>query len=176
MTQSEFDQINYKSQIAKPFGGSCLKGNPKKRRPFSRKHLMHLILKSSKAKGRHSFLHRKNQKMVDHLVRQMAKKSGVEIRDYVNVGNHLHILLKSSHRRFLAKFLRSLCGILPRRLFKCEKGAPLGFEFWDSRPFTKIIAEGLRPFKIIRQYFNKNRRQAMSSVEGFDLFHQANTS
>ncbi len=176
MTQIEFELLNYRSQVGKPFGGARLKGHPKGKRPFSKKHLMHLILKSSRAKGQRSFLHFKNRKMVDQLVRTLAKSSGVEIRDYVNVGNHLHILIKSAHRGLLNRFLRSLCGLLPRKLFGCEKGAPLGFEFWDGRPFTKIIAEGLRPFKIIRAYFDKNRRQAMNSAEGFDFWEATNTS
>ena len=174
-TQAEFDLRNYKSQIGKPFGGSKFKGNPKGKRPFSRKHLLHLILKSSHAKGPHSFLHPRNKKRVDALVRALAKKFGVEIRDYVNVGNHLHILIKSSHRNFITRFIRSLTGLLPRKLLKCEKGQPLGFSFWDSRPFTKIIAEGVRPFRNIIRYFNKNKRQAQRSVEGFDPLPQADS-
>jgi REP element-mobilizing transposase RayT len=176
MTQVEFDLFNYKSQIGKPFGGSRRKGNPKGKRPFSRKHLIHLILKSSHAKGRHSFLHPKNRKSVDQLVRRLARKFGVDIRDYVNVANHLHLAVRASHRVCLTRFLRSLCGLLPRGLLGCEKGKPLGFVFWDARPFTKIIAEGRKPFQIIRRYFDKNRRQAQRAVEGFDILHQLNTT
>ncbi len=137
---------------------------------------MHVILKSSRAKGANSFLHPRNKKRVDHLVRRLAKNSGVELRDYVNVGNHLHILLKSAHRGLFNRFLRSLAGILPRQIFGCEKGSPLGFAFWDGRPFTKIVAEGLRPFKIIRAYFDKNRRQAQHRAEGFDFWQPVNSS
>lgn len=173
---SQLNLINYKSQIGKPFGGSTLKGNPKVRRPFSKKHCMHLVLKSSKAKGRHSFLHTKNKKMIDTLVRNLAKKCKVEIKDYVNVGNHLHVLIKCSHRIYMRKYLRSITGVIPRRLLSCEKGSQLGYSFWDSRPFTKIIAFGFKPFQTIRKYFDKNRRQVMNRVEGFGLSATINST
>lgn len=174
--QLNLDLHNIRSQIGKPFGGARIKAHPKVKRPFSRKHLIHMILKSSYAKGAHSFLHPKNVKWVNQMVRTLAKKFGVEIRDYVNVGNHLHILIKSPHRSCVTKFLRTLAGLLPRGLLKCEKGRPLGFDFWDGRPFTKIIAVGFKPFRHIANYFNKNRRQAQCQVEGFDIFSQLEVS
>ncbi len=173
-TQFNLDLINYKSQyksqIGKPFGGSSLKGNPKVKRPFSKKHCIHLILKSSRAKGRCSFLHVKNKKTIDALVRRLAKKCGVQIKDYVNVGNHLHILFKCSHRIYMIRFLKSVAGLIPRKILNCEKGSELGYSFWDARPFTKIIALGYRPFQVIRKYFDKNRTQALARVEGFDVY------
>ena len=100
----------------------------------------------------------------------------MEIRDYVNVGNHLHLLVKCNHRVYLSRFLKSLTGLLPRKIFNCEKGHPLGFTFWDGRPFTKIVAEGFKPFQIIRKYFDKNRWQVLKRVEGFDFYPQVNST
>lgn len=162
LTQLELDLINFKSMIGRAFGGSRLKGNPKTKRPFSRKHLIHLILKSSYAKGKYSFLHKRNKSEVDQTVKSLAKRFGIELKDYVNVGNHLHILIKAAHRSQMTKFLRALSGIIPRKILNCEKGKPIDFKFWDGRPFTKIISEGLRPFRYIKKYFDKNRGQATS--------------
>lgn len=169
--QLDFEMLNCQSQIGKSFGGSRLRGHPKKKRPFSKRNLIHVILKSSRAKGALSFLHPRHRVKVDRLVRAVAQKTGVEIRDYVNVGNHLHLLIRCSHRDFVTAYLRSLAGLLPRRLMNCEKGRPLGFSFWDARPFTKIVADGRRPFFVIRSYFRKNRKQALCRVEGFDWHH-----
>jgi REP element-mobilizing transposase RayT len=174
--QNSFKLKNDLSQIGKPFGGSQLKGNPKVKRPFSRKHLIHLILKSSKAKGAHSFLHPRNRKKIDPLVRSLAKRFGLSIKDYVNVGNHLHILVKAGHRICLTRFLRTLTGLIPRKLLGCHKTHPLEEPFWDGRPFTKIVSAGKRPFMIIKKYFDKNRKQAQRSVEGFDLRVDYNNS
>ena len=176
MKQIDFELINNKSLIGKPFGGAKLIGNPKVKRPFSRKHLIHIILKSSKAKGAHSFLHTRNKKTINDLVKSTARKCHVEIKDYVNVGNHLHILIKAGHRISVTRFLRAVSGLIPRKLLKCEKGNPLDEPFWDGRPFTKIVAAGFRPFKIIKRYFDKNRRQAQVRVQGFDIFLESNTS
>lgn len=170
--QLELELINYRSQIGKGFGGNQKKGHPKGKRPFSSKHFTHLVLKSSYAKGKWSFLHYRNKSRVDRLVFNLAKKCGVQIRDYVNVGNHLHLLVKASDRVCVTRFLRSLTGILPRLLCGCEKGRKLGFSFWTGRPYTKIIASGWKPFNVITRYFEKNRNQAEArfyleaSIEG----------
>ena len=173
--QLELEKLNYKSQIGKGFGGTKNKGNPKSKRPFSRKHPTHVIFKSSLAKGQLSFLHHRHRKRIDDLVRRLAKKFYVDLKDYANVGNHLHLLISAPDRKCLAGFLKALSGLVPRTLLGCHKGNPLGYSFWDSRPYSKVIALGRRPFAVIKQYFVKNRRQAEGSyrpkfVEGFDLF------
>ncbi len=95
----------------------------------------------------------------------MGRKTGVEIRDYVNVGNHLHLLIKSHHRLCVTRFLRAIAGLIPRLVLGCEKGRPLGEAFWDGRPYSKILAGGLRPLKVIKSYFAKNRRQGFWSPD-----------
>ncbi|MCC7404539.1 MAG: transposase [Bdellovibrionales bacterium] len=170
--QQELTLQNEKSMIGKPFGGSNLKSHPKVKRPFSSKHQIHLILKSSLAKGVHSMLHPKNVDHVNRLVRRFAIDNGIQLQNYVNVGNHLHLLVKCRHRRQLARFLRTISGLIPRRILGCQRGNPLATteKFWDARPFTKIMASGRRTFQIIRRYFDKNRWQALNRVEGFDYF------
>ncbi|MCC7402752.1 MAG: transposase, partial [Bdellovibrionales bacterium] len=98
--------------------------------------------------------------------------NGIQLQNYVNVGNHLHLLVKCRHRHQLARFLKTISGLIPRRLMGCQRGTPLaaGEKFWDARPFTKIMASGRKTFEIIRRYFDKNRWQALNRVEGFDYF------
>ncbi len=176
--QLEFDLLNYRSQVGKPFGGSKYKGNPKTKRPFSSRHYTHLILKSSKAKGVYSFLATKNQRRVNEAVRRLAAHFGVELREYANVGNHLHLLVKANRREQISGYLRALSGVLVRIVMNCQKGSPMraagqrenGGKFWDGRPYTKIVAIGLKPFRGIREYIEKNRRQTQVRVEGFFEF------
>ncbi|MCC7405672.1 MAG: transposase [Bdellovibrionales bacterium] len=173
--QQELDLQNEKSMIGKPFGGgSHQQSHPKAKRPFSRRHLIHLILKSSQAKGSRSFLHKNNSPRVNQLVRRQARLNGIQLNDYVNVGNHLHLLIKCAHRRQLIRFVRAVTGLIPRIILNCERGNPLPKSFWDGRPFTKILALGRRTFLVIRKYFAKNRiqanrRQSQKYVEGFDF-------
>ncbi len=147
--------------MGRGFGGAGLKGNPKEKRPFSRKHLIHVIFKSSRARGANSFLAPRNAKRVNQIIRSVGRKTGVEIRDYVNVGNHLHLLIKTHHRLCMSRFLRAVGGLLPRLILGCEKGRPLVEPFWDGRPYSKIVAGGLRSFRQIQNYFSKNRRQGV---------------
>jgi REP element-mobilizing transposase RayT len=175
--QQELALQNEKSMIGKPFGGSTLRSHPKVKRPFSSQHQIHLILKSSRAKGVHSMLHPKNVDHVNRLVRQFAVENGVHLQNYVNVGNHLHLLVKCRRRRQLASYLKTITGLIPRLILGCQRGNPLSAteKFWDARPFTKIMASGRRTFEIIRRYFDKNRRQALDQVEGFDFFPSLET-
>ncbi len=196
--QMSFSGLSCPSMIGVGFGGSKYRGNPKGKRPFSRKHYIHIVLKSSLAVGVNSFLAVRHREYVNRVARSLAAKSGIRLYDFINVGNHLHLMVKASHRSALSKFLRALSGILPRRILNAQKGRPLSLQksrgglhgnkdghgrglgtteahdlqpgdFWDGRPFSKIVVEGCRPFAIIRRYFEKNRRQAQQKVEGFDL-------
>ena len=171
----DLDQA-FQSKIGKPFGGGRLKGHPKTKRPFSKKHLIHVIFKSSKAKGNNSFLHPRNVKMINRLVRNLSKRCDIEIKEYANVGNHLHLLIKASHRNFMIKYLRTLAALIPRKLLNCEKGRELGFAFWDSRPFSRIVADGKKSFLAIKHYIEKNKRQAMDRTPGFNPVVEIGTS
>jgi len=157
----EFQMSLFKMKSQKTFGGSLLKkSNPKVRRPVSTKHAMHVVIKSSRAKGSYSFLRKKNRQGIDKILKAQAKKFGIRIYRYENVGNHIHILLKTGHRRWLAHFLRSITGLIAREVTGANRGARLSGKFWDLRPFSRIVEWG-RSYKNLQRYFDKNRLQAV---------------
>jgi hypothetical protein len=160
------------SQMNRPFGGSMIRSHAKKKRAISTKHDIHIVLKSSHAIGGRSFLHPRHNKKVNAVVRKQASRQGVHLKDFANNGNHLHLRVRVSHRIYLQRFLRTICGLLPRIVCGCQKKKPLGFRFWDGLPFTRIIAAGRRTFVYIRRYFEKNRRQAQKKVLGFECFEE----
>ncbi len=149
------------------FGGSLLMGKRKSLRPISSKHALHLILKSSRAKGSQSFL--THQKQIKYQLDTQAKKFGVRIYQYSNVGNHLHLLIRIHSRREYKKFIRAISSLIQGIVTK-TLGANQKLEdqkskeiFWDFRPFSRIVSWG-RDFRNAAQYVIKNTLEAMGLI------------
>lgn len=93
------------------------------------------------------------------LVGQIAKKHGVRLYDYANVGNHLHILIKLRSIPGWKAFIRELTG----RIAQVVQG--LGARdkkkgFWDQRPFTRIVRGWRRAYWIMKDDLIKNKLEA----------------
>ncbi len=160
------------------FGGSRLKSNPKTARPLNSKEAIHLVLKSSWATGSKSMLQKYNCDKIDYIIRSTAKKCEIRIYHFVNVGNHLHLVIKLDNLELYPKFIRAITGLISRHVLKRERG-PVDLSgkrvlrkirFWVARPFSRIIAWG-RDFKHIKNYMEKNRGQAKSAYPawGFEI-------
>jgi REP element-mobilizing transposase RayT len=161
--------LNDEFQEEKEFGGARLnKSHAKKSRPIAVKKTMHLTLRSSKAKGDRSFRYDKNRiQKIDKVVKTQARKFGVEIYRFANVGNHLHLLVRASYRRGFISFLRSISGIIARIALRAERGCAKLSEstrgFWDQRPWTRILFTWTE-FKNVKKYVEKNFNEAMGFV------------
>lgn len=146
----------------------CSKGIP--RRPISTKAPIHLVLKSKFAFGPRSMLQRYNVNKIEEIVHKQAKKCGLRIYYFVNVGNHLHLVIKVHDRKGYAKFIRALSGLIARHVLKKERGPTKDqlndenrvsrkMSFWVARPFTRLIAWG-RDYNHVARYMEKNRDQS----------------
>ena len=156
-----------KKQIIKKliFGGDLLKNSHAKgKRPLAGKQPMHLVLRSSIAKGKRSMLYYKNQSVISEIVYSNAKKLGINIIDFVNVGNHLHIIIKlntsnpESTKYSYCRFIRAISGLIARVVLNVQRGKRLGIKFWDQRPFTRIV-DSWTALKILKNYILKNLLQ-----------------
>ena len=164
------------------FGGSLLKGNPKVGRRLSTKEPIHLVLKSARAFGPQSMLRKRNVETIDKLIRTQASLCGLKIYHFVNVGNHLHLVIRLHDVKLFTKFIRAITGLIARHVLGKERGQGLKFvtqtkhsekrkkKFWVARPFTRLIAWG-RDYKNIAKYMEKNRNQAKGYFVawGFDI-------
>jgi hypothetical protein len=157
-------QFSFFKPSAKDFGGSKLKGNPREKRTLSVRHPIHLVMRSKHAVKDWSFLAKQNRRTVDSIVAGQAKKLGIKLYGYVNVGNHLHMNLLIPSRAAYKKFVRAIAGLIPRAVMGCERGRAMSLQkFWDARPFTRIISWG-REFSSIKKYFALNRLEAIGFV------------
>ncbi len=167
----------------KVFGGSLLKGNAKGPRPLSSKEPLHLVLKANRGFGARSMLHPDHVKKVNACVRRQAEATGIRLYHFVNVGNHLHLVVRIHDRKRFRAFIRAISGLIARQVLGAERGPAnsekeSGAGYWIQRPFTRVASWG-RDYKGLGQYMLKNQRQVSrwgqeiaerlgSMVPGFD--------
>jgi REP element-mobilizing transposase RayT len=142
------------------FGGSLFKGNAREKRPFSRKCATHTVMRSTHARGGYSFLLKKNQKSLRRIVYGAAKLFYIKIDRYVNVGNHIHLLIKAPSRQAQANFFRTISALIARQITNSRKGTPSKLKkFWDGKPFTRLVA--WRAYKAVSHYLTLNSLEAV---------------
>src|SRR5690349_1129433 len=88
LAHPEFERFTHKAH-----GGSLHLGQRKEKRPLDPKRPIHLVMRSSRAKGEWSFLRPSTEVRIKKIVYSQARKFQVEIKQYANSGNHLHILM-----------------------------------------------------------------------------------
>lgn len=136
-------------------GGRRSKGLRKIARPLDSRRPIHLVLKSSHARGRLNFLTTKNRPLVEKIVREWARYFHVKIHGFENVGSHLHIIASFPKRECFGNFLRTVTALIAREVTGSRKGRPFGKRFWDDLAFTRVIA-GWRDFRGMKNYLFKN--------------------
>jgi REP element-mobilizing transposase RayT len=150
-------QQSFLPKISLEHGGQTRKGRRKIMRPFDPKQPLHLVLKSSRATGTQSMLRARYKTQIEELTHKIAKKRGVQLLQYVNVGNHLHALVLCRRRPAFRAFLRELAGAIACLMTGARKGLPS--RFWDQPVYTRIVSWG-REIKNLEQYFIKNLFEA----------------
>ena len=151
----EFDRLRRKD-----FGGILITGNAREQRPLSTKRPLHLVMRSSLARGERSFLSPRRSKAVRELIYRSGKKQGVKIYRFANSGNHLHLIVLPSSRGAYFRFIRSISGRLARLVLGAERGRAQGIKFWDALPFTRVLEWG-RDYLRTCDYLKQNTLEAL---------------
>lgn len=151
-------------RLTSEHGGTLGKGRRKTARAIDPKQLVHTVLRASQARGKWSMLQPRNRHHVDAAAQAIAKKHGVRLYYYANVGNHLHLLVKTPTRTAFKNFLRELTGAIAVIVTGAKKGNGLERKkglrgFWDYLPYTRIVSWG-RDFENLKLYFVKNLFEA----------------
>lgn len=161
-------------------GGGLRAGKRKIARPFDPKRPIHIVLRSSRAKGHWSMLRHKD--VIEQRLDQLANKYRIRLHRIANVGNHLHLLVslgpernaqrstrvaralrigetryERSRARF-SGFLRELAGTIAMAVTRASKIKPAG-RFWDALAFTRMLHWG-REFEAGMLYLVKNLFEA----------------
>lgn len=144
------------------YGGDVRKGKRKLARPIDPKHPIHLTLRSARRDV--SMLHPRNIRVIESCVREKAKKHGVRVYRFANVGNHLHLLIKAPSRRGFQAFLREAAGRIAMLMTRSCKGNP--GRYWEKLAWSRIVQWG-QDFQELALYLIKNLLEAQGArVQG----------
>jgi REP element-mobilizing transposase RayT len=139
-------------------GGDVRRGQRKLERPVSTRRPLHLTLHSTRARGDWSML--RYQPQVLGALRECARRTGVRVYDFANVGSHLHLLVRARQRPAFQAFLRSFSGIVARIVTGAKKGKPLrDGPFWRGLAWSRVVTWG-REYQTVRRYIFRNRVEA----------------
>ncbi|MCC7405694.1 MAG: transposase [Bdellovibrionales bacterium] len=149
-------------------GGVETKGHRKLERPLSTTRPIHLVLKSHKAKGSLSFLTHQNKPVVETIIREKARKFGVRICQFANVGNHLHLKIRIASRPLFQAFLVSVTTLIARTLTGARRGKKFG-RFWQGQAFTRVLVSRREELNLFG-YIKANQIEGRGSTEARELY------
>jgi len=159
--------IGFENLGVKEFGGILIKGNPREQRPIAIKRPMHLVMRSSKATGEMSFLRSIRAKKIEAVVRSVGVATGVKVYRFANSGNHIHLIILPRSREAFIAYIKAITGIIARITLGVERGkkkrTSSGSQFWDARPYTRIIEWG-RDFRTASNYLLQNTLEALGFI------------
>jgi REP element-mobilizing transposase RayT len=146
--------LNAKSWTPNPtaHGGGKKQGRRKTARPISTKTPMHLVLRSSRARGEWSLLRKQSE--VESELHKTAKKFRIRVYKLANVGNHLHLLVQARRREDFQNFLRVFTQGVVFLVTRARKGNPIG-KFWDKLAFSRVVDWGT-DWRGMLTYLEKN--------------------
>ena len=134
-------QAKFFKNMKTSYGGS-LRNTRKGRegpRPLSTRDSMHLVLRSSKAKGNWSL--RRSRKKIDAILDKFSSKYAVNIISQANVGNHLHLHLRLRRRRLYNPFIRAITAAIAMAATGASRWKPLKTKFWITDHFLAWSAD-----------------------------------
>lgn len=153
-------QTSFLPKLRLDHGGDIRKGKRKIARPFSHKNALHVVFRAHRARGAWSLLTRANEKLVQGLLQLCAERHHIRVYRFVNVGNHIHLLIKTERRQYeLAKqdfhrFLKHFGGLVAFEVTGAKKGSAQG-GFWEKRVYSRIVSWG-REYDGLHGYMNLN--------------------
>jgi hypothetical protein len=167
MQKSLWDTLNRTEKSQFRFrlvhGGETKGGRRKGPRPLVRKKWVHVVLKSTRAYGVWSMFHKRNKATVEGLIFKHAKSRHIEIKQLVNMGNHLHLKVRFFDRELMQNFLRVVPALIARKVMGAEKGQRRG-RFWQGLVFTRVMSSSFEDLRL-RHYFDANQIERDCSPE-----------
>ena len=97
------------------------------------------------------------------MINHYAARFGIRVYHYSINSNHIHLCLKSSHRKDLSDFLRVLSGQIAQRLSGAVRGKALEISFWANAIWSRLVFWG-RDFKGVVNYIYQNQMEAAGVI------------
>lgn len=146
----------------KAYGGELFKKRKGRRgpRPLDTKNSMHLVLRSSHAKGGWSFRAGDNPKKVERILKKFSAKYAVRVLSVANVGNHLHLHIRLGNRYGYKPFIRAVTAAVAMAITGMSRWKKVKIKFWDLRPYTRVVL-GKQAWVHLTKYIRLNQMEGM---------------
>jgi len=163
-------QEEYLKKCPHAFGGTLLKTRAGRAKPrplaTSGSGTIHLVLRSSRAKGPWSFRASRNEEKIKAITARFVKKYAVTLHSMANVRNHLHLHIGLAHKASYKPFIRALTSSIAMAITGASRWNPLqGGKFWDYRPFSRLVY-GVKAFLRVNDYVDVNELEGMGYFRG----------
>lgn len=161
-------QTSFLKREPSAYGGSLLKTRRGRARPrpLATRETMHLVLRSTRARGEWSFRRPANDRKVREIIDRFARKRGVRVLQLANAGNHLHLHVQLTNRQLYRPFIRAVTAAIAMAVTGASRWKKSAARFWDARPFSRIV-HGFRARLTLRDYLHVNELegQGLSRVQ-----------
>jgi len=164
------------------YGGSLLKTRRgrSRPRPLSMRHSMHLVMRSSRARGAWSFKRKNNEDRIRSILKRFSQKHRVAVLRLAIVGNHLHLHIRLADISAYKAFIRAVSASIAMAVSGASRWSPLkkkaSDRFWDHRPYTCIVSS-VKYFRNLRDYIRINQLEGAGySREAARFAHAWNSS
>lgn len=131
----------------------------RKRRPRGTDRSMHIVIKSTLAKGPLNL--RRHQEKIRRLIFKVGFRRNIRVYRLVNVGNHIHISIRlkkvESWKGFISGITGGIASIVEFKKTENHKS------FWTARPFTRAVNWG-RDYQQLKAYFAFNLLQTTGLI------------
>jgi len=115
---------------------------------------MHLVVRSTAAKGSRNFRQPHHFNRVNAILIKFAGKHGVHIWNHAVHTNHIHLHVQLSSPRGYKRFIRAVTSAIAWLVWKGRK------KFWDRRPFSRIV-RGRHEFAVMDDYIEINKIEVL---------------
>jgi REP element-mobilizing transposase RayT len=147
----------------KAYGGSLMTKRKGRQfpRPLAVKSSMHLVLRSTHAKGKWRFQATRDK--WKPIINKFSVKYGVKILSLADPGNHIHLHIQLSNRHAYRRFIRAVTAAIAMAITGTSRWKKIDFKFWDRRPFTRVVV-GRRGYLNASDYVRVNLLES----QGYD--------
>ena len=180
----DFAKIHWKYRFSH---GGILRNSRKGRgtRPLSGKEPLHLVFKANKDCLRGGLRTYRRYFLIQKIVDRYAQKFFVKIEQISIQNDHVHLLLRASHRTDYQSFFRVVTGQIAQQF---QKNGLLNFamdlnqkkkvtdtpvdtketqkkskKLWRYRPFTRVI-RGWKAYRTAVSYVRLNEQEALGNI------------
>jgi hypothetical protein len=144
-------------------GGDLDRGKRKQARPYSSRRPMHLVWRSSRARGAWSLRRKRNEAAAIDFIEQAAIRYRVKIYKFAVTGTHIHALARAHCRKDLQHFLRFVAGRIAQHVTGARRGQPCDGGFWDEVVYSCVLTWG-RQYRNVYSYIDMNLCETMGLV------------